>query len=73
MRSPAGSGYDGGGVVLPVTPRLVEDDAPFFRGDFCTRYTEELPTLVDGVRATAITEAVLDSARRRDWAEVAPS
>lgn len=31
-----------------------------------------LPTLADGARAAAITEAVLDSARRRDWAEVTP-
>ncbi|MGI6871579.1 Gfo/Idh/MocA family protein [Amycolatopsis sp. 3B14] len=31
-----------------------------------------LPTLADGARATAITEAVLDSAARRDWVEVTP-
>ena len=29
-----------------------------------------LPVLEDGLRATRITEAVLESARRRDWVEV---
>ncbi|MDQ0380655.1 Gfo/Idh/MocA family protein [Amycolatopsis thermophila] len=33
---------------------------------------EGLPTLADGARAAAITEAVLESARRRDWVEVTP-
>ncbi|OXM65115.1 Gfo/Idh/MocA family oxidoreductase [Amycolatopsis thermalba] len=33
---------------------------------------EGLPTLADGARATAITEAVLSSATRRDWVEVTP-
>ncbi|GAB3575213.1 Gfo/Idh/MocA family oxidoreductase [Amycolatopsis endophytica] len=32
-----------------------------------------LPTLADGARAAAITGAVLDSARRRDWVDVTPS
>jgi hypothetical protein len=32
---------------------------------------EGLPTLADGVRAVSITEAVLESARRREWVEVA--
>jgi predicted dehydrogenase len=31
---------------------------------------EGLPTLADGVRAVAITEAVLESSRRREWVEV---